>query len=265
MSHDQIRVADVAAALQRLAPIELSEVWDKTGLQVGWPDQPVEQVLLALDVTAPVLDKAIDHACQLIICHHPLIFTPLDTLRGDNPGEALILRLIQAHISVLVAHTNLDCAPGGVADALAERLRQHLQPPGRAAGGLGRYGRLLVFEQPLLLSELAGQLRRILGAAGCRGNTDQDRPVSRLAVYPGAFAEDCLADLALMAIDCVICGEIKHHVGLALALSGIAVLDTGHDVSERVVLEPLADRLAELLPQVRFAVDAGLDYNKHVF
>jgi putative NIF3 family GTP cyclohydrolase 1 type 2 len=68
-----------------------------------------------------------------------------------------------------------------------------------------------------------------------------------------------------MEVDAILTGEIKHHVGLELALRGILAFDAGHDVSERIVLPDLSHRLAALAPQLTFAVDLGFDYNRITF
>jgi len=255
-------VREVWQALDGLAPPALAAEWDTAiGLEAGSPHAQVSKVMIALDVTAEVIAQAHASGCQLIICHHPLIFTPLATLRQDVPEQNLIVSLVQQGISLLAAHTNLDAAPGGVADCLADifGLEQDSRQP---AGPFGRFGLL---PQPLSLRSLLQMARERLGSSGCRINTGHDRIISRLAVFPGSFSEEEIPLLTTLGSEAIICGEIKHHVGLMLAARGIVAIDAGHDVTERVVLEPLAARLAELLPEISFAVEQGIDYNKMAF
>lgn len=256
-----IMVSQVLDVLNELAPPELAAEWDKIGLQAGNPDQPVKKALLTLDVHESVIQNAIVADCQLIICHHPLIFVPLDSIRTDVPEQRLVMNLISQKISLIAAHTNLDAAPGGVADCLADAL--HLGVQKRQV--IARYGRLNDLAEPEMLSRMLSRVRWQLGSSGCRINTDQDRLISRLAVFPGSFSEDWLAELVDCGVGALICGEIKHHQGLMLAARGIAAIDAGHDVTERVVLTPLAEKLAARLPQISFAVSSGMDYNKMAF
>ncbi len=254
-------VSDILQIIEAIAPPEIAAEWDHIGLQIGDPDQIVNHVLLTLDLNEAALTMAEDGDCELIICHHPLIFTPLPTLCDDVPEQRLILRLIRSGISVIVAHTNLDAAVGGVADCLADSLG--LDAAGRQL--CGPFGRAGLLAEPIQLSQLRSVVQQALQSAGCRLNTDQDRLISRLAVMPGSFDEDEIPLLEALAVDAVVSGEIKHHAGLLLAARGIAALDAGHDVTERVVLRPLATRLAEQLPQISFAVNSGMDYNKMAF
>ncbi|HAL74971.1 MAG TPA: Nif3-like dinuclear metal center hexameric protein, partial [Clostridiales bacterium] len=149
-------VREVWQALDQLAPPALAAEWDTAiGLEVGSPDARVSKAMIALDVTADVIAKSQATDCQLIICHHPLIFTPLVTLRQDIPEQSLITSLVQKGISLLAAHTNLDAAPGGVADCLADifGLEQDCR---QQAGPYGRFGLL---RQPVSLRTLLHMTR----------------------------------------------------------------------------------------------------------
>lgn len=260
-NQNSVTVKDILQIMDQIAPPELAAEWDKVGLQVGWPDQAVKCVLLTLDFNENALKQALDKHCELVIVHHPLFFSPLPTIRHDVPEQRLVQGLIQNKISLIVAHTNLDAAQGGVADSLADILG--LSSINRQL--IGMYGRQGDLAEQVSLSQLIASVRAILGASGCRVNTDQNRLISRLAVFPGSFAEEDIPLLEQFEVEALVCGELKHHIGLMLAARGVAAIDTGHDVSERVVLQPLADRLAEQLPQISFAVSGGFDYNKMVF
>lgn len=109
-------------ALERLAPRYLAESWDNVGLLVGSPAQTVEKILVCLDATEEVIDRAIVENIQMIIAHHPLIFKPLNHLRTDLPQGRMLAKLLKHDIIVFAAHTNLDTANGGVNDVLAEHL-----------------------------------------------------------------------------------------------------------------------------------------------
>lgn len=117
-----VRVRDVAAWVESLAPAKLAEEWDNVGLQVGSPDAPVDRVVTALTVTPDVIEQAVEVDAQLIIAHHPLIFRPRKSVRRDDRVGTLLYDLIRRDIALLVAHTNLDAARGGVNDGLARRI-----------------------------------------------------------------------------------------------------------------------------------------------
>lgn len=263
-------VQSLIDTMEKLAPPGLAETWDPVGLQLGDPQATVRRVLLTLDVTSAALAAARDQAVQLIICHHPLIFTPLKTLLTGQPEQRLIRELVQADLAVFAAHTNLDATPGGVADALADALglpvagRTVLVPTGQWVGNQpAGHGRLAPFSGSL--QQFRQAVSQCLGSGGSRLNVDASRPIRRVAVCPGSFDESWVDILSAQAVDVLVTGELKHHVGLLLAARGIAAIDTGHDVSERVVLAPLAARLRQNHPEISFAVHTGLDYNKMAF
>lgn len=121
--------ADVAHAIEEFAPLELQESYDNCGLLVGEPQTPVQKLLVALDLSKPVLEEAIELDCNLIVTHHPLIFKPIKTLRGDTEISQIILEAARNRIGIIAAHTNLDSAQQGVSHALAKLLGlQNIKP-----------------------------------------------------------------------------------------------------------------------------------------
>ncbi|MEA3367836.1 MAG: Nif3-like dinuclear metal center hexameric protein [Planctomycetota bacterium] len=115
-------VRDILAAVDRLAPFHLAEAWDNVGLLLGDPDAEVRRVLLAVDVTDAVCAEAEEVAAEVVLAHHPLIFEPVGRLTADTPQGRLALRLAGQGRAVIAAHTNLDSAPGGLCDILAEMI-----------------------------------------------------------------------------------------------------------------------------------------------
>lgn len=112
-------------AMEQLAPKCLAEKWDNVGLLIGSPAQTIGKILVTLDVTQGVVDQAVSDGVDLIITHHPILFTPVKNIRRDLPQGKILADLLTANIGVYAAHTNLDSATGGVNDLLAEKL--HLQ------------------------------------------------------------------------------------------------------------------------------------------
>ncbi|NLW90304.1 MAG: Nif3-like dinuclear metal center hexameric protein [Syntrophomonadaceae bacterium] len=116
------RVRDLMQIMEQSFPVFLAEEWDNTGLQVGDPDQVVQRLLIALDLDQAVLEQAREQKVDMVITHHPLIFKALKKLDYSQSQADMIRRLIQAGISVYAAHTNLDSAPNGLNQYLAETL-----------------------------------------------------------------------------------------------------------------------------------------------
>jgi dinuclear metal center YbgI/SA1388 family protein len=117
-----MKVADIMAAIEEFAPLTYQESYDNSGLQVGDPNTEVKGVLLTLDVTEAVLDEALQHGCNMIVAHHPVIFSGLKRLTGRNYVERIVLKAIKNDISIYAAHTNLDNMRNGVNAMIANKL-----------------------------------------------------------------------------------------------------------------------------------------------
>ncbi|HIU63560.1 MAG TPA: Nif3-like dinuclear metal center hexameric protein [Candidatus Avacidaminococcus intestinavium] len=117
-----ITVADICKKMEQIAPLYLAEKWDNVGLQVGDPKWEVKKILFALDLTEEVVLQAHAMQANMIITHHPFIFSPLKKIVNDNQKSEVIYQLIKQEIAVYAAHTNLDAAVNGVNAALATRI-----------------------------------------------------------------------------------------------------------------------------------------------
>ncbi len=95
---------------------------DHSGLEVGDPDSDIETILVALEATPAIVAEALERGAQLLLTHHPLLYRPLAVVREDQPGGALLADLIRSGLALVSCHTNLDVAPGGLNDYLAQRL-----------------------------------------------------------------------------------------------------------------------------------------------
>lgn len=120
-------VSTLTESLQRLAPLEYAESWDKVGLLVGDHNAPLARsgggnVLLTIDLTEDVLAEAIDKKSSAIVAYHPPIFEPLAKVTDITPRQRIIFRAVQAGIAIYSPHTALDAVPGGVTDWLCEGL-----------------------------------------------------------------------------------------------------------------------------------------------
>ncbi|MBQ8337335.1 MAG: Nif3-like dinuclear metal center hexameric protein [Bacteroidaceae bacterium] len=104
------------------APLPLQEGYDNAGLQIGLTDAEVTGVLLCLDVTEAVIDEAVASGCNLIVSHHPLIFSPLKRITGRSYVERCVMKALRNGVAVYSSHTNMDSANGGVNHRIAEIL-----------------------------------------------------------------------------------------------------------------------------------------------
>ncbi len=134
-------VHDIESALYALAPKALAAEGDNAGLLAGSADREVRSVLVALDITEPVVEEAERMGADLIVSHHPVIFHPVKSITDRDPSGRLLIRLVRSGTGAVCMHTNLDAAQGGVNDALASALGLQDAAPA-AEGGIARIGTL---------------------------------------------------------------------------------------------------------------------------
>lgn len=231
-----VTVQQILGLLQTLAPSELACSWDNVGLLVD-VSVPVSHVLTTLDITAAVVQEAVENDCQLIVSHHPVIFDPLKHISaGDVPAL-----LIKNNISAICMHTNLDAAPGGVNDVLADLLR--IENRRDFADNCGRIGTLNV---PTTAQRLAETCSRMLHTH-CKF-VEADHPVEKLAEVSGAggsYLQQAIDEGA----DCLVTGEAAHHIAILAKQKGVGLVVAGHWGTEHPVVFALADALTERLPK----------------
>jgi dinuclear metal center YbgI/SA1388 family protein len=115
-------VRDVLAALEVIAPLRFALSFDRVGLQVGDLEQKVTTGVVAMDRSLGAVQYAADCKAELLLTHHPLIFTPLASVDTRSHEGRTVIKLIQQGTSFIAAHTNWDAAQGGINDTLAEML-----------------------------------------------------------------------------------------------------------------------------------------------
>ena len=117
-----MKVKEITDAIEAVAPLYLQESWDNSGMQVGDLDSEVTGVLLCTDVREEIVDEAIERGANMIISHHPLLFRGLKKIVGRSYQERIVAKAIKNDITIYCAHTNMDCAVGGVNFKMAEKL-----------------------------------------------------------------------------------------------------------------------------------------------
>ncbi|ASG81208.1 Nif3-like dinuclear metal center hexameric protein [Lactiplantibacillus pentosus] len=118
-----MQASELIERFEQFAPLKLKWEHDPTGLQIGDPQQAVHKVLVTLDVRPEVVQEAIAIGADMIFAHHPVMFRPANNLDYQDPQKAMYAELAAHHILVYAAHTNLDCAEGGMNDWLADALQ----------------------------------------------------------------------------------------------------------------------------------------------
>ena len=245
-------VNDILCLVQTLAPREMKMDWDNVGLLCGSKSTPVTKVLVALDPFEGVCREAADWGAQVIVTHHPLIFSPLKEVTDETSIGRSLQLLICHGISAINAHTNLDCAPGGVNDILARKLGLQdisvIDPSGTDAQGRewGLLRRGSVEEQPL--DTFLPQVKDALGCKGLR-YVSGGKSVRHVAVGGGACAGGILDALAA-GCDTFVTADVKYNQFWDARDLGMNLIDAGHFATENPVTAYLAEKIAAAFPEI---------------
>ena len=240
-------VRELYAYLEKEIPRALSCDWDNDGLMCCPDDtREVRRVLVALDVTAAVADKASKEGYDLIVSHHPLIFRPLKAVSVGECVADKVIRLLLAGVSVMSFHTRLDAVTGGVNDVLASRLGLcDVATFGSDGEAIGRIGTL---REEMTLDAFARLVKEATGAPAVQ-ISDAGRPVLRVALLGGGGAGD-LPAAATAGADTYLTGELKHDQLTDAPERGVNLVMGGHFYTEN----PVCERIVEILK----AADATL-------
>lgn len=241
-------VGDVYDAIDAFAPFSTQEKWDNSGLLIGDRAASVSSVVTCTDITPDAIQKAAEVGAQLIVSHHPVIFTPMKRIASCDP----VYRLIEKGIAAICVHTPLDIAPRGINgydyDALCEVLnfigvREVLEVTTSDGRGFGWIHTLC---ESMTLSELGAVLREVFHAPCVRG-TDSEREVQKIAFCAGAGAS-MLEKAYEKGCDVLITGDVKHDRWMAAQARGMALIDMGHYAAEKCAALILAQKIKLAYP-----------------
>ena len=246
-------VADFVRELDRIAPPDLDQAWDNTGLLWGDAAWPVPSATTCLTLTPDVAAEAVARGDGLVVTHHPVLFRPVQRVTADDLQGRMLLELAAAQVAVFSPHARWDDAAGGINDRLCERfglrdvrpLRVREDLPGDEPRGSGRIGTL---PKPLPFAEFAGRVKDALVLAGLDA-VPIDRPVTTVGVACGSAGE-YLSDAAAAGCEVYVTGEARFHTALDARARDVGLVLLGHYASERFSLDVLAERLAATFPGV---------------
>ena len=242
-----LRVKDIIKLLEEKFPTSLAYDWDNVGLQIGDIMGEVKKIMVALDVTTPVVDEAIRKGVDLIIAHHPFIFSPLKSIDLKTPQGKNIQKLLKNDITVYTIHTNYDVAPGGMNDVLAKAIGLENVLPFAMIDdvhGLGRVGKL---KQSIEVSELIQLMQKTFALNGMNYTTG-DHLVETVAVIGGSGGK-YIHEARAVGADVLITGDITYHTAIDAKEIGLILLDIGH-YAEIMMQDAVCDLLKAAFEKV---------------
>lgn len=256
------KVSDIVSAADSLWPTRLADEWDRPGLIAGSFGSKVSKVLLAVDLTAEVLEDAIAGDFEMVITHHPFLLKGVYDLRDDSGKGSVLSRAIKNEIALFAAHTNADVVDRGVsavlADAFELRDAEPLVATASQSVGHGRIGNL---KEPMALVDFSRMVARALpaSAGGVRVAGNAASMISRVALCGGA-GDSFLPAALESGADVYVTSDLRHHpVQDALEQASaadrqFALIDISHWAAESLWLNVAAVQLTELVSDVKFVV-----------
>ena len=253
-----MRVRDIINVIEEFAPSSIQEGWDNSGLCIGSPDDEVTSILLALDCTPELIDEAVECGADMIVTHHPLIFSGLKKISSDDLVGRAVIKAIKNGISIYAAHTNADKVLSGVSGAMARRLGMEnvsiLADEGDGTG-LGVVGTL---PQPLTSRQALELVKERFGLKVVKSSKPVEGPVTKVAMCGGSGASLIKAAQKAGA-QLYISGDISYHN--FFTQNDFMIMDIGHYESEIDIVEILFSLIKKNFPTFAVRITQNINSN----
>ena len=244
-----MKLWEIMGELQTIFSPKIAEDWDNVGLLIGDNMKEVNKVLFCLDVTQKVVQKAIDKNVDLIISHHPVIFSGLKRITNETVHGRKILKLIENKIAVYSIHTNSDFAINGLNDFIMDKLNldgekiifnerefddynQIKNKMERVHSGLAR---IKILNEEMKLEDLLERIKDSLGISYVRYVGNKDAYVRKIGLVTGG-GSSFMYDIA-DKIDVFLTGDLRYHEALDALEDGRILVDVGHFESEYLFVD----------------------------
>lgn len=242
-----MKIKEITSYLEEIAPLAYQENYDNCGLIVGDKNTDVNGTLITLDCTEAIVDEAIETGCNLIIAHHPIIFTGLKKLNGSNYIERTVIKAIKNNIAIYAIHTNLDNVHNGVSAKIANKLGLRnckiLCPKDEKNSinvGSGILGELAESVESKVFLE---SLKTIMQTDCVRHTSLVKNTIKKVAVCGGS-GSFLLSHAKALDADIFISADFKYH-DFFDAENDIIIADIGHYESEQFTKDLIYDLLTK--------------------
>lgn len=233
-------IKEIIDIMQSYAHTSLALSFDNVGLIVGDSNVEITGITIAVDVTSSCIEQCIRDNTNLLIVHHPIIFSPIKSISSDSYVGKLLLQLIRNKINVYVSHTNMDNSEIGINHTLA-RLLGCERSTSLMCDGTGAVGKI----EDINFSDLSNRLRTVTGDDNIRCYGDKNKTVRNIAIISGAGGRDSdVVDvIKVRDIDAFVSGEFKYSIILELLSMGVNVIDVSHYECEKIFIDIVYDIL----------------------
>lgn len=241
-----MKLENMIGLLEEIAPLDTQENWDNSGIQLTSGPMEIRKVLVTLEITDAVIEEAADENADMIITHHPLLFSGIKAVDFRSVIGSYVVKLLNMGISVYSCHTPFDKVKGGNNDFLADLIGLQDVDGFHTGEGIDMIGRVGILPKPMTLKALrkllAKKLDMELGQVRAAGKGDMS--IRKVGICTGAGAD--LMDLAVKnGCQLLITGDVKYHEAQDAKARGMAVIDAGHYGTEKSFAGNFAKKLEE--------------------
>lgn len=248
-----MKISKIVNYLESKFPLNTAHDMDygKIGLQFGSLNADVKKVMIALDGSSSVVDEALKENVDLLLLHHPFMFSPLLNLNYDSAFGKKVVKVIKNDLNVFAMHTNFDVGVNGMNDILAKKLL--LSNIEMAESEVGPKNLLRIGEvTPCSLNDFALQVSELLEEKHIRTVGNRNKIIKKVGIVGGAGASE-LHTAYKKGCDVLVTGEVHHHQALDALDLDIALIEVSHSV-ERHFANVIKEELEREFPDVEFIV-----------
>lgn len=241
-----MKIKELLQYLDEKAPFASAEGFDNVGLLIGDGNTEIAGVCCCLDITHDIIKEAHEKGANLIVSHHPVIFSGLKSI----PEWNVVTSLIRLDITAIAMHTNFDKAENGVNETLAELLDFDIIDVPEYEQFHDGFGLVCNVALGYTPEHLAEYCKEKLSLDGVRFSR-QKNVINKIALCCGAGIDaDVMQYARENAVDAIISGDIKHNYWIEAENCGITLIDAGHFGTEKAAAHRLAKLVTEKLPSV---------------
>lgn len=246
-----MKCREIIDILEKLSPIKYACEWDNVGLLVGRQEKEVQRIMIALDASFEVVSLAVKEKVDMLITHHPMIFSSIKQVNEEQFTTEKVLTLAEQGICYYAMHTNFD-AVGGMAELAAGSQYLNLSDTspiecGDDSGiGMGRYGKLPKPMTADLVAEYVKEKFNIPFVMLYQRKEEKEKVYDRIAVMPGSGKSE-MRMVKENGYSLYLTGDFGHHEGLDAMDMGLAVIDATHYGLEHIFISYMEDYLKKML------------------
>lgn len=246
-----MKCKDIIAKIEEKYPVSFAEGWDNSGFLAGDASWEVKKIFLALDATDEVIDTAIQCGADMIITHHPLIFSGMKKITADDFIGRRIIKMVQHKICYYAMHTNFDVL--GMAELSADYLQlSHREvldvtyEEDTRKEGIGRCGDL---PAPMTLRECGKFVKDRLYLPFVQIYGNENKIIEKLAICTGS-GKSLMKQVLKNGVQAYVTGDMDYHSSIDAVAQGICIIDAGHYGTEYIFMDYMERELTAMLPDL---------------